>query len=88
MKLACGFVDEPDGPACALRGVGKNYGQHQVLPTALPHSQASRPQAHRLSYKFLLFNNKKGAALTRRVLKYCLVNRTIGLLPKPDILAC
>lgn len=48
-----GFVDESYGPARALRAVWTARGQRgDALPTACPHSRASRPQLHRANNKF------------------------------------
>ena len=48
-----GFVDESCGPARALRAVWTARGQREdALPTACPHSRASRPQLHRADNKF------------------------------------
>ena len=48
-----GFVDESYGPARALRAMWTARGQREdALPTACPHSRASRPQLHRANNKF------------------------------------
>ncbi len=51
---SCGFVDESFGPAHALRAVWTARGQRarRALPTACPHSRASRPQLHRTDNHF------------------------------------
>ena len=51
---SCGFVDESFGPARALRAVWTARGQRarRALPTACPHSRASRPQLHRTDNQF------------------------------------
>ena len=51
---SCGFVDESFGPAHALRTVWTARGQRarRALPTACPHSRASRPQLHRTDNNF------------------------------------
>nr|VFK41396.1 MAG: hypothetical protein BECKTC1821D_GA0114238_101010 [Candidatus Kentron sp. TC] len=44
---ACGLADESSGPAFALRDAWTARGQPFGLPTACPHSPASRPQSPR-----------------------------------------
>lgn len=63
---------------------GQTDGQRFALTTACPHSLTSQPQSHRLNNKFFYL----GWRLRATYLKSCLKNRTISVLPKPDILAC
>ena len=64
---------------------GQTDGQRFALPTACPHSQASRPQLHRLNNNFFIL---LGQHLHVAWLKFYPQKRTISVLTKPDILAC